>query len=83
MSQYNRVHEMFTLFKTSAAAQNGLMESGLFEYNKASVTYTAPFTGQQIKELYGIASSGKYYRTVLFKPIFGLLNQKKIYKPQI
>ena len=55
---------MFTLFKSSAAAQNDLMESGLYEYNKASVSYTAPFTGQQIKELHGIAGSGKYYRTV-------------------
>lgn len=77
ISQYNRVHEMFTLFKSSATAQNDLMESGLYEYNKASVSYALPFTGQQIKELHGIAGSGKYYRTVLFKPLFGLLNQKK------
>ena len=75
ISQYNRVHEMFTLLKSSATTQNDLMESGLYEYNKATVTYTAPFVGQQIKELHGIA--GGYSRTVLFKPLFGLMNQNK------
>ena len=49
ISQYNKVHEMCTLSKSTTTAQNDSMESGLFEYNKANVTYTAPFTGQQIK----------------------------------
>ena len=66
INQYNRVHEMLSLFKSSTTTQNDLMESGLSEYNKANVTYTAPFTGQQIKELHGIV--GGYSRAILFKP---------------
>ena len=64
ISQYNRVHEMLRLFKSTGGVQDDLTESFLNEYNKG---------GTITKELSGVTDR----MTVLFKPIFGLLNQPK------
>ena len=57
---------MFSLLKSTTAAQNDLMESWFFDYNKVDVTFAPPFVGQQIRELHGIARGDSC--TVPFKP---------------
>ena len=66
ISQYNRVHEMFNMFKSPGASEDDMLESMLGDYKTS---------GPVIKELSGIPRGER--QTVLFKPLFGLLSQSK------
>jgi hypothetical protein len=68
ISNYNRVHSMITMLKSSGTDQDDMMESFLQDYDKSGENGT-------IKDLSGIGQGRR--QTVLFKPAFGLLNQPK------
>ena len=66
ITQYGRVHEMFSFLKSEGATNCDLSEAYLNGYHKS---------GTLSKELYGIPYGSKH--TVLFKPLFCVLNQPK------
>ena len=71
ISQYNRVHQLLSMFKSNGTNQDDLTESFLGVYNKNK-------NGDSLtKELYGIGQGKRM--TVLFKPCFGVLDQKNIF----
>ena len=66
ITEYNRVSELFTVLKSNGSVQNDMLESLWYDTHEL-----APNAAQLI----GVKGGEK--RTVLFKPLLGLLNQSK------
>ena len=66
ISNYSRTHELVNLLKSAGSVKDDMKESFLSDYAR---------TGTLEKDLSGIGPTERH--TVLFKPIFGILNQPK------